>query len=171
MKTFSLIILLLSFANCNGILDAKKQSTLIDKNVVIDSIVVIKSEREMLLFSNHKKIKAYSIGLGKEPVGKKHFEGDGKTPEGLYYIDAKSAYSKYHKNLNISYPNKDDIKYATENDKSAGGEIKIHGLPNSVQLKNYVVTDWTLGCIALTNDEIDELFEHVKLGSPILILP
>ena len=171
VKIFSLIILLLSFANCNGKLDAKKQSTLIDKNVVIDSILVKKSDRLLIVFSNQTKIKSYDIGLGKNPIGKKHFEGDGKTPEGLYYIDAKSAYSKYHKNLNISYPNKDDIKYANENDKSVGGEIKIHGLPNSVQLQNYVVTDWTLGCIALTNDEIDELFEHVKLGSPILILP
>ncbi|MBK8353020.1 MAG: L,D-transpeptidase family protein [Saprospirales bacterium] len=116
-------------------------------------------------------MKTYTIALGKTPIGKKQFEGDGKTPEGLYFIDNKSAVSKYHKNLNISYPNKDDIKNATASGKSAGGEIKIHGLPNGIHLENYVITDWTLGCIALTNDEIDELFQHIKLGSPILILP
>ena len=156
--------------NCSSKLTSENNS-IISKDVIIDSIVVLKSAREMAVFSKKEKIKTFTIALGKTPIGKKQFEGDGKTPEGLYFIDNKSAVSKYHKNLNISYPNKDDIKNATASGKSAGGEIKIHGLPNGIHLENYVITDWTLGCIALTNDEIDELFQHIKLGSPILILP
>jgi len=125
----------------------------------------------MVLFSDKKEIKTYNIALGKNAVGKKHFEGDQKTPEGLYFINAKSAVSKYHKNLNISYPNKDDIKYANAAGKKTGGDIKIHGLPNGFNIQHYILYDWTLGCIGLTNEEIDELFVHIKTDSPILILP
>jgi len=167
---FAFTLLLIVCTNCKGNLSrAKKQDSL--ANITIDSIVVKKEERAMIVFSNNKKIKTYEIALGKNPVGKKHFEGDYKTPEGLYFIDAKSAVSKYHKNLNVSYPNKDDIQYANANGKRAGGDIKIHGLPNSSKEENYTRSDWTWGCIGLTNTEIDELFEHVKMNCPILILP
>ena len=167
---FTFILFLIICTNCNGKL-ASNQENAIAEHVVIDSILVKKSGRKMIVFSKQKEIKTYQIALGNEPVGKKQFEGDGKTPEGLYFIDAKSAKSKFHKNLNISYPNKEDIKYAATQNKKAGGDIKIHGLPNGFSVKTYVISNWTLGCIAVTNDEIDELFEHIKLGSPILILP
>lgn len=150
---------------------SQESTNKIAEDVVIDSLVVEKSDRTLSIFSNKKKIKEYKIGLGHTPTGKKQFEGDGKTPEGLYFIDAKSAVSKYHKNLNISYPNAEDVKYAKSIGKSAGGDIKIHGLPNAFNPKTYIVSDWTLGCIALSNEEIDELYQHIKLGSPILILP
>jgi murein L,D-transpeptidase YafK len=143
----------------------------IPEKVKIDSIVVWKSKRIMLVYSGNKLIKSYDIALGKNPVGKKEFEGDFKTPEGLYYIDAKSARSKYHKNLNISYPSKDDKEHAKKCGKKCGGEIKIHGLPNRFNEKEYLRTDWTWGCIAVTNSEIEELYEHTALGSPILLLP
>lgn len=130
-----------------------------------------KSDRIMILFSNKKEIKTYQIALGRNPIGKKQFEGDMKTPEGLYFIDTKSAYSKYHKNLNISYPNQADVSFAKSYGKKAGGDIKIHGLPNNYKEENYKRYDWTWGCIALTNTEIDELFEHIKMGCPIFILP
>lgn len=172
MKTtlLTLLFYLLLCTNCNGKLSSNKEDTF-PKNRVIDSIVVFKSSREMIVFSKKEKIKTYKIALGKNAIGKKQFEGDGKTPEGLYYIDDKSAASKFHKNLNVSYPNKEDIKFAESNGKSAGSEIKIHGLPNGLKDENYLRTDWTLGCIALMNAEIDELFNHIKLGSPIFILP
>lgn len=143
----------------------------IPENTIIDSIVVMKSERTLIVYSGANKIKTYKIALGKNPVGKKRFEGDLKTPEGLYYIDAKSSTSNYHKNMNVSYPNAEDIQYAAAQHKSAGGDIKIHGLPNGSKEEDYIISDWTLGCIAVTNSEIDELFKHIKLGSPILILP
>ena len=109
--------------------------------------------------------------MGKQPIGKKQLEGDMKTPEGLYFIDARSAVSQFHKNLNISYPNEADSKYAASLQKSAGGEIKIHGLPNGFDEKKYRHSDWTWGCIAVTNSEIDELYKYVKKDCPILLLP
>ncbi len=166
---FTLFFIILTCSNCNGNLSHAKQHIL--SGIEIDSIVVQKADRIMTIFSDKKKIKSYDIALGKDPIGKKHFEGDMKTPEGLYFIDAKSSTSKYHKNLNISYPNTSDMAYAKEQGKNAGGEIKIHGLPNNFKEENYKRSDWTWGCIALTNTEIDELFEHVKIGCPILLLP
>ena len=167
---FTFILFLIICTNCNGKL-ASDQENAIAENVVIDSILVKKSERKMILFSKQKEIKTYQIALGKNSIGKKQFEGDYKTTEGLYFIDDKSATSKFHKNLNISYPNKEDIKYAAAQNKSAGDDIKIHGLPNDYKEENYKLYDWTWGCIALTNIEIDELYKHIRLGSPILILP
>lgn len=159
------------FVSCNFCTSHENKNDTIVKGIYIDSIVVKKEEREMILFSQHKVVKSYKIALGKNPVGKKQFEGDMKTPEGLYFIDAKSAYSKFHKNLNVSYPNAQDIEYATSQGKKAGGEIKIHGLPNNCNENNYIRYDWTWGCIALTNSEIDELYNHIKMGCKILILP
>lgn len=170
MRAFLVLILFTIFCSPFGFC-TEDQAIPIAKNIIIDSIVVFKSEREMQLYAKQKMIKTYRIALGNTPIGKKQFEGDGKTPEGLYFIDDKSAVSKYHKNLNVSYPNKNDLKYATENGKSAGDDIKIHRLPNRFDDANYLRTDWTLGCIALKNSEIDELFAHVKIGSPIFILP
>jgi len=166
-----LIASLCFFTNCKS-QEADKESNIpIPEKTIIDSLVLIKSARTLTVFSQTKKIKIYYVALGKHPVGKKEFEGDRKTPEGLYFIDAKSAVSKYHKNLNISYPNADDIKHATAQNRRAGGDIKIHGLPNGYDEKNYERSDWTWGCIGLTNTEIDELYKHIQLGSPILMLP
>ncbi|HNA38005.1 MAG TPA: L,D-transpeptidase family protein [Chitinophagales bacterium] len=147
------------------------ESDTIAAAIKIDSIYVDKSDRVLIVFSKQQKIKSYSIGLGFQPIGKKQFEGDGKTPEGLYFIDTKSAQSKFHKNLNISYPNNNDKAYAKLQQKNAGGDIKIHGLPNGVEDKHYEVNDWTLGCIALRNKEIDELFKHIRIVCPIYIAP
>lgn len=159
------------FTNCNSQETNKETSIPIPEMTIIDSLLVVKSARTLTVFAQSKKIKTYQIALGKHPVGKKEFEGDKKTPEGLYFIDAKSAASKYHKNLNISYPNAKDIEFATAQKKRAGGDIKIHGLPNGYNEKNYERYDWTWGCIGLTNTEIDELYKHIQLDSPILILP
>ncbi len=170
MKIFYLISLIILYRFCSGELLTKEKDMMLAENIIIDSIVVNKSERLMTVYSNKKVVKTYKIALGGNPIGKKQFEGDLKTPEGLYYIDAKSAISKYHKNLNVSYPNKDDIEYAKAHGKNVGGDIKIHGLPNNISEEDYRSSDWTLGCIAVTNSEIDELFKHIKIISPILIL-
>jgi murein L,D-transpeptidase YafK len=148
----------------------------VEKTPVINKLEVFKSKRQLLAFSNGKLIKTYTIALGKNPNGAKHFQNDFKTPEGEYVINDKNAFSQYHKNLGISYPNKNDIVFARKNWKDPGSAIKIHGLPNKLNWakrgqKLHRFSDWTNGCIALTDDEIDELFKTVKIGSPITIYP
>jgi len=139
-------------------------------DIVIDSIVVYKSKREMQVYSGEELQKTYRVALGGQPVGAKEFEGDLKTPEGLYFINDRNPNSRYYKNLGVSYPNKDDIAYAKRHGKSAGGDIKIHGIgPHINPLAHR--TDWTLGCIAVTDEEIDELYTAVKTGARIMILP
>jgi murein L,D-transpeptidase YafK len=118
-------------------------------------------------------IKSYQIALGKNPTGPKQFEGDFRTPEGLYYINDKNPNSKYHKNLGISYPNEKDLQNAKKQGKKPGGQIKIHGLPKNLSWlgKLHVLVDWTKGCIAVTNEEIDELYEIIEIGTPVEIKP
>lgn len=171
-----LVIIIIASLSC---LKAVSRDTIVqkvEKTTVINKLEVFKSKRQLLAYSNGKLIKTYIIALGKNPIGAKHFEKDLKTPEGKYFIDGKNAFSKYHKNLGISYPNKNDILFAKENGKKPGNAIKIHGLPNKMVWikkgqKLHRFSDWTDGCIALTNDEIDELFKTVKIGSPITIYP
>lgn len=142
----------------------------IPKGAAVDSIYVRKSTRMMYVFQGKGILRAYKIGLGKYPQGRKEVQGDFKTPEGLYCIFDKNPNSKYHKNLGISYPNSEDKKRAAAMHKSPGGDVKIHGLPSDWD-GPYTVCDWTWGCIALTNEEIDELYAHTALGTPILIVP
>ena len=127
----------------------------------------------MLVYNNETLLKTYKIALGGQPIGHKEFEGDKKTPEGKYIINDKNPNSAYHKNLGLSYPNENDLKHAAKFNKSAGGDIKIHGIKNGLgdigDLHRNI--DWTLGCIAVTNEEIDELFQFVKIGSEIEIFP
>ncbi len=139
----------------------------------IDSIAVWKKERKMAVFSHRRLLKTYHISLGGHPVGPKHFEGDNKTPEGTYHIDGKNPGSGYHKSLGISYPSKRDIEFARKAGKHTGGDVKIHGLPNNWAKEKLarIAADWTLGCIALKNDEVDELYIHCKVGTPIVIMP
>lgn len=139
---------------------------------VIDRLVVLKSKRKMEAYSNGTLIKTYTVSLGFNPSGHKQFEGDGCTPEGIYTINARNAKSGYHKNLGVSYPNDADRAHAAKYEKSAGGDIKIHGIKNG---RGYIGKfqrwhDWTHGCIAVTNTEIDELFTAVKDGAEIEIL-
>jgi murein L,D-transpeptidase YafK len=139
----------------------------------VDSILVFKSQREMHVYGKGKKTKTYIISLGSQAVGKKRQEGDYKTPEGRYTINDKNANSIYHKNLGVSYPNENDRNYARRNHLEAGGDIKIHGLPNKPKFspEAYLRNDWTWGCIAVSNEEIDELYRYVSTGTPIVIFP
>ena len=127
----------------------------------------------MSAYSKGKLLKTYPIALGKQPVGHKHFEGDGKTPEGKYRINDRNPNSAYHKNLGVSYPNDADKAYAAAQGKSPGGLIKIHGIKNGWGSigKKHLQRDWTDGCIAVTDEEIDELYRSVKHNAEIEILP
>lgn len=118
-------------------------------------------------------MKTYRISLGKKPVGDKQFEGDNKTPEGLYTINDKNPHSGYHRNLGVSYPNASDRRKAAQLGKPVGGSIKIHGLPNKVPFlgRLHLLYDWTAGCMAVTNEEIEELYNAVAIGTPIEIKP
>ncbi len=138
-------------------------------NTKIDKLVVFKSKRQLLAYSNGQLVKTYKISLGRHPIGDKEFEGDKKTPEGLYFINAKNPNSGYFKNLGISYPNIHDIENAKRLGKPTVGDIKIHGLRNKTGFigKFHRWFDWTLGCIAVTDSEIDELYKAVKIGTQI----
>ncbi len=136
----------------------------------IDYILVEKSKRTLTTFSGNAQIKIYSIDLGTEPVGHKQFEGDQKTPEGLYTIDGKNPKSSFFLNLGISYPSASDIEYATSKGLSPGGFIKIHGQPNEPdKITGYPKKDWTQGCIALSNIDMLELYKEVEIGTRIEI--
>jgi len=143
----------------------------LDNSKTIDKILVLKSKRQLQVFSKNELLKSYKISLGRKPIGAKQFEGDDKTPEGKYTINDKNPNSGYHLNLGVSYPSKADIKFAKSKRKSPGGLIKIHGLKNGRGFigKFHRFFDWTHGCIALTNDEIEELYHNVKIGTVIEI--
>ncbi|MEQ9413609.1 MAG: L,D-transpeptidase family protein [Cyclobacteriaceae bacterium] len=134
-----------------------------------DKLVVHKSERRLQLWANNELIKTYKISLGGNPEGHKVKQGDSRTPEGLYYINDKNPSSQFHLNLGISYPNAQD----KTNSANPGGDIKIHGLKNGNGWigKFQRLFDWTDGCIAVTNSEIEELYNAVPIGTPIQINP
>ena len=141
----------------------------------IDNILVEKANRKLYLRQGENIIKTYNISLGRNPVGAKIKSGDNKTPEGNYHIVSHNPHSKFHLSLRISYPDAAQIKAAEEGNYSAGGDIMIHGFPNKVPAAVFKLyhkfSDWTAGCIAVTNAEIEEIYNLVKDGTPITIKP
>jgi murein L,D-transpeptidase YafK len=142
-------------------------------NTKIDRIEVYKSKRQLLAYSEGQLLKTYRISVGGNPVGDKQYEGDKKTPEGIYFINGKNPNSGYWKNLGVSYPNRQDVIDAKNLGRPAGGLIKIHGLRNGLGFigKFHRWFDWTGGCMALTNEDVDELYESVAVGTVIHIMP
>ncbi|MDG2003815.1 MAG: L,D-transpeptidase family protein [Novosphingobium sp.] len=137
----------------------------------IDRILVDKSDRSMELFSEGQPVhRIDGIQLGDAPEGHKQFEGDERTPEGRYVIDWGNEASSYHLSLHISYPNAADEAFAASQGRSAGGMIMIHGQPNGLAVGR-IPGDWTDGCIAVSNDEIELLWGSVPNGTEIEILP
>jgi murein L,D-transpeptidase YafK len=138
-----------------------------------DLIKVDKSARTLTLFRGASIIKAYQVSLGATPGGHKSREGDARTPEGRYSIDSRNSRSRFHLALHISYPNAVDVKSAQQHGVSPGGDIMIHGLPNGLSWldKLHLKRDWTDGCVAVTNPEMDEIWAHVATGTAIEILP
>ncbi len=138
-----------------------------------DKMVVIKSKRVMMLLKDGEIIKTYRIALGKNSNGRKTQAGDQKTPEGNYIATSRNQHSKYYKAINISYPNESDIQNAKRLGVLPGNSIAIHGLPKELEDidKFHRRLDWTDGCIAVTNHEIDEIWQLVSDGTPIEIKP
>ena len=135
----------------------------------VTQIVVEKSDRQMFLLSGSKVLKAYDIGLGFQPIGHKQYEGDGRTPEGVYYINRQNPNSQYHLSLGISYPDPTDKARAMMLGQQPGVDIMIHGRgPYGNKQKT---RDWTAVCIAVNDDEIEEIFSMVRPGIPIVIYP
>jgi len=141
-----------------------------------DKVLVEKSTRKLYLLNDGNVIKEYPVAFGKNPVGHKQEEGDGRTPEGSYTLDWRKKDSKFYRAIHISYPNEHDVAQAEARDVEPGGSIMIHGSPAWVPsvewAKNWLHQEnWTEGCIAVTNDVMDEIWQLVKDGTPIEIRP
>jgi len=134
-------------------------------------ILVDKSDRTLTLYEGGTAVRIYhGLQFGNAPIGHKRFEGDERTPEGLYVIDTRNPDSDYHLSLRISYPNAQDRAFAEEQGRSPGGDIFLHGQPNALPAGR-VPGDWTDGCIAFSNQEIEELWGAIPDGTPIEIRP
>jgi murein L,D-transpeptidase YafK len=138
-----------------------------------DSILILKKDHTLELLAGGKVIRTYKVALGRGGLAPKEHEGDARTPEGHYVIDEKNAASHYHKALHISYPNAHDRNRAEKQHFSPGGAIMIHGLPNGMAWlgASHRLYDWTLGCVAVTDSEIDEIWNLVPIGTPVEIRP
>lgn len=136
-------------------------------------IVIHKSDHSLILYAKDKPIKTYRVSLGRGGLSPKQHEGDKKTPEGHYIIDHRNKNSGYYRSLHISYPNMQDRARAAKTNQSPGGDIMIHGLRNGMDFigSMHLLIDWTRGCIALTNAEMDELWSAVPSGTPVEIFP
>lgn len=144
------------------------RDTLSGRPLVADYLVIDKSERLLIAYRQGRPIKAYrGLQFGDAPMGHKRFQGDERTPEGVYRIDRRNPRSSFHLSLGISYPNRNDVAFAAQYGRSAGGDIFIHGQPTG--RPGRMIGDWTDGCIALTNAEIEELWQIVPDGTPIEI--
>jgi murein L,D-transpeptidase YafK len=167
MKIFALLIMLM----LTGFIDWMSYLGTPLTGKTADKIVVEKSARRLSLLSQGKVLKTYPISLGWHPDGKKQREGDGRTPEGFYKIDYRNPNSGYHLSLHVSYPDDNDVKTAKAGGYSAGGNIMIHGMKNGYgwigKLHRFV--DWTAGCIAVTDSEMDEIWQAVSENTVIEI--
>ena len=135
----------------------------------VTKIIVDKSDRTMWLLHHDRVLRTYHVDLGFAPRGHKRFEGDGRTPEGLYHIDRRNPNSSFHLSLGISYPNAADRAYAAEQGKKPGGDIFIHGGPRLQ--KDRGKKDWTAGCISVTDRQMERIYSMVRTGTPIIIQP
>ena len=142
-------------------------------NVAADRVIVYKKERKLVLLSQGKELRSYKVALGGEPVGPKRRQGDHRTPEGSYVLDARNPNSHFYKAFHISYPDPKDIAAAKQLGVSPGGDIMLHGLAKEYAWmgKAHHLHDWTDGCIAVTNNEMDEIWRLVRVGTPIEIKP
>ncbi|MEZ9159640.1 murein L,D-transpeptidase family protein [Vibrio lentus] len=138
---------------------------------VVTLVKVDKSKRRMYLFKDDEVVQEFRIALGKQPKGHKRFEGDNRTPEGQYKLDYIMEESDFYRSVHINYPQSADKEWAEKHDLSPGGNIKIHGIKNGERRSPSFIQsfDWTDGCIALTNQDMDAFIELVKMGTPIHI--
>lgn len=147
-----------------------------NSKIKADRILVYKSTRELFLLSQNQILAHNKISLGLNPEGPKRQQGDFKTPEGRYFISLKNPFSAYHLSLKLSYPDANDKKWAREHNVSPGGDIFVHGWPNDPQERSEVEklhgrVDWTYGCIAVKDDEIEQIYSMVETNTVIDICP
>jgi murein L,D-transpeptidase YafK len=138
-----------------------------------DHVVVLKKERTLELLSQGKVIKTYKVALGGDPIGPKTRQGDHKTPEGTYVLDFRNAHSRFYKSIHISYPSEHDRAVARRQGVSPGGDVFVHGLAKGYGWlgSSHRLKDWTDGCVAVTNEEMDEIWNAVPDGTQIEIKP
>ena len=134
----------------------------------VTRVVIQKGQRRLFLLNGSTVLKVYAVDLGFAPRGAKQIEGDGKTPEGAYFIDRRNPNSRYHLSLGISYPNPQDVARAKALGQNAGGDIFIHGASGRLGQRG---SDWTVGCIAVTNREIEEIYLMVNKGTQVDLNP
>lgn len=146
---------------------------LTDASSTIDLVKVDKSDRLLSLFSRGKVVAKFHVALGRNPIGHKQREGDRRTPEGRYVLDFRKRDSAFFRAIHISYPNRTDVRNARRLGVSAGGAIMIHGQPNGLESLAAVTqrSDWTDGCIALTNEDMQKVWDLVPMPTPIEIVP
>ena len=163
MRKFCVLILGLLMSGCHKPAAPLPQQA--------NKITISKSQHSMTLWSGDKILKTYKVALGRGKGEAKSHQGDHETPEGTYVIDSKNSKSRFHLALHVSYPNAEDIKRAKSKGLSPGGDIMIHGVHSGFQwlggLQHDI--DWTDGCIAVTDSEIEEIFAAVPIGTPIQI--
>ena len=139
----------------------------------VDKILIEKSAHTLTLMSGDQVLRTYKIALGRKPIGPKLRKNDHKTPEGEYKIDAKKEHSRFYRALHISYPNAQDTKRAQANGYDPGGDVEIHGIENGLGWigRLHRSVNWTDGCVAVTDFEMDEIWNAVKVGTPVEIQP
>lgn len=172
-RTMVVCAVLVLIGACAIYLFAHHNWNSVPAGTTIDRIVVEKSARRLSMFRDGNQIKSYRIALGRNPLGAKQEEGDMKTPEGIYKIDGRNPQSNFHLALHISYPSDEDNKRAAARGVSAGFDIMIHGIQNG---RGWIGAfhrwkDWTAGCIAVTDEEIEELWRVTPEGTTIEIRP
>lgn len=150
---------------------ANVPSTPLPSEAKADRVVVIKANRVLELYQGTQLLKKYEVSLGRKPVGPKEQEGDKRTPEGIYKIDFRNEGSAFHRSLHVSYPEHRNIEAAQKRNVSPGGDIMVHGMRNGLGWigKLHRLVDWTAGCIAVTNAEIEEIWRAVPDGTTIEI--
>lgn len=160
MKHLIFVFILLFSITCHALTQA-------------DKVIVNKSKAKLYLQKNGKVIKEFNVAFGENPKGHKQQEGDERTPEGNYILDYKKTDSSFYKAIHISYPNKYDIEIAKQSNVDPGGLIMIHGQKNNFGWLSFITQrfNWTNGCIAVTNSEMDQIWEAVNIGTPIEIQP
>lgn len=161
LKVFLILALAVGLSACGGGKFRKYNGP------EVTSVQVHKAARKMYLLHHGRVLESYDISLGFAPEGHKQFEGDGKTPEGAYYITHRNPQSRFHLSLGISYPNTTDVAFAEAAGKSPGGDIFIHGGPRRPVSRR----DWTEGCIAVSDKEMEVIYSMVEPGTVIHILP
>jgi murein L,D-transpeptidase YafK len=156
-----------------GAIWANAPTTALPADSKADLLVVEKAQRKLLAYSHGVLLRAYSVSLGREPIGPKLRQGDRRTPEGQYFVDAHNPTSSFHRALHVSYPSAADVVRARSAGYDPGGEIMVHGIHYGLGWigRAHRFVDWTVGCVAVTDPEIEELYRIVPDGTRIDLRP